>query len=107
MTQNQVGYEQYRLEIFIAFLSEGRLKAVCVQKCRSRIEDKFDRFGLDMCDILHLLRGPLKVMPHHNPMGGEQFEIHGESVDGDSMVVVGSQHGESLKVTNLWLQQTE
>jgi len=70
---------------------------------RAHIEEQFERYGIDMVDVLQLFKqDALQVKPHAKDPDNLN-EIYGQTVDGEDMALVVSTNGYTIKVIDVWL----
>lgn len=72
----------------------------------SLLQAKYERYGVNTSDVVHLLRRYEHIEKHLTSMGGILFEVHGKSINGENMVVVCccDRDLDAVKVCNTWLK---
>ena len=76
---------------------------VSIRGRQVHIEEQFQRYGIDMVDVLQLFKQEdLQVKPHQGDPDNLQ-EVHGRTVEGEAMAVTVSTTGYTIKVINVWL----
>ena len=69
---------------------------------RAHIEAQFERYGIDMVDVLQLFKqNNLQVKPHSTDP--DLNEIYGQTVDGEDMALIVCTNGYTIKVIDVWL----
>ena len=103
MTKDQFLHEIEQFSEFVREIVETEdFSNLSIDKCFTRIEHKFERFDLDMTDVIHLLEGKWICRRHPNPVGGVQYELHGTNIEGEATVIVASKSENKLKISNIW-----
>ena len=70
---------------------------------QAHIEEQFEHYGIDMCDVLQLFKQKsLHVRPLEES-DDDQYEIQGHTIDGESMALIVSTNGYTIKIINVWL----
>lgn len=75
---------------------------VSIHGQQAHIEQQFENYGIDMCDVLQLLKqNDLQVKQLEEEVN--KYEVHGRSVDGEDMALVVWTNGNTFKLIDVWL----
>ncbi len=78
---------------------------ISIKGQQALLEEQFERYGIDMCDVLQLLKQDnLQIKPHSEGID-DHHEVHGQSIDGEKLILIVSTSGNTIKLINVWLDQ--
>jgi len=70
---------------------------------QAHIEEQFERYGIDMCDVLQLFKQENLQVRLIKEADEERYEVQGKTVEGENMALIVSSNGYTIKVINVWL----